>query len=318
LQVELRLSSRQRDAASRYAPPMDGETFNMQGRRWLVFGGSGAVGRFLLRRMHARGIRACVVSRSAPPRWAGLFDSLHWQLASLESLPAPHVSQPLHVLSAGPLDAFAGWLQRNRLPPASRIVALSSMSIDWKAQSPHPPERALAQRLADAEQALRDAAIDNCRALLLRPTLIYGAGIDRSLTPLLQAARRWGWLPWPRMARGLRQPVHADDVAAAMLAAIDAPPQATVLPLPGGDTLPYDAIVDRLLRLAAPARRLALPLPISERRLRRAAARSDRTGALAAVLWRAGQDQIASDAAWASLAVRPRRFEPDRHDFLPW
>jgi nucleoside-diphosphate-sugar epimerase len=302
----------------RYAPPMDGDSFDMRGRRWLVFGGSGAVGRFLLRRMHARGLEACVVSRSAAPPWARLFDSLHWQAASLESLPAPVATRPLHVLSAGPLDAFAAWLQRSPLPPASRVVALSSMSVDWKRESPHPPERALAQRLAAAEQAVRHAVADDCHAVLLRPTLIYGAGIDHSLSPLLRHARRWGWLPWPRRARGLRQPVHADDVAAAMLAAIDMAPDHSILPLPGGETLPYDAVVDRLLRLAAPARRIALPLPLGDRLLRRIAARGDRAGALAAVLWRAGQDQLASHAAWPALALRPRRFEPERHDFLPW
>jgi hypothetical protein len=297
---------------------MDGASFDMQGRRWLVFGGSGAVGRFLLRRMHLRGIEACVVSRSAVPPWARLFDSLHWHGAALESLPPPDATQPLCVLSAGPLDAFANWLQRSRLPPQSRIVALSSMSIDWKQASPHPPERALAQRLAAAEIAVLDAAGARCRTALLRPTLIYGAGIDRSLTPLLQAARRWGRLPWPRQARGLRQPVHADDVAAAMLAAIDCAPDAGILALPGGSALPYDALIDRLLRLAAPARRLPLPLPLSDRALRRLAARDDRVGALAAVLWRSRQDQLADGVAWRALGIRPRPFDPQRHDFLPW
>jgi nucleoside-diphosphate-sugar epimerase len=298
---------------------MDADGFDMQGRRWLVFGGSGAVGRFLLRRMHARGMETGVVARTPPPPWARSFDTLHWHASSLEQLPPACGGRPLQVLSAGPLDAFADWVERGAPPPGSSIVALSSMSIQWKKASPHPPERALAQRLAAAEDMLREvAARRDCRLHLLRPTLIYGAGIDRSLTPLLRAARRWGRLPWPRRARGLRQPVHADDVAAAMLAAFDLPSASEVLPLPGGETLPYDALIDRLLRLAAPATRIALPLPLGDGLLERLAAREDRVGAAAAVLWRACHDQLASTDAWLSLALTPRRFDPQRHDFLAW
>jgi hypothetical protein len=53
---------------------------------------------------------------------------------------------------------------------------------------------------------------------ILRPTLIYGAGIDRSITPIVQRALRLRLFPIP-LAGGLRQPVHADDIARAVVAA---------------------------------------------------------------------------------------------------
>ena len=55
---------------------------------------------------------------------------------------------------------------------------------------------------------------------VFRPTLIYGAGTDRSLAPIARFARRWRVLPVPLGANGLRQPVHARDLAAACVAVL--------------------------------------------------------------------------------------------------
>jgi nucleoside-diphosphate-sugar epimerase len=283
----------------------------------LVFGGSGAVGRFLLRRLQQQARDAWVLSRAATPSWAHDWEPLRWCRGALESLPPLPAPRMVQVLSAGPLDALADWLPRAGLAPGSRVVALSSMSVEWKRDSPNPDERALAARLVAAESAVAEAAAAaGIELVLLRPTLIWGAGIDHSLTPLLQRARRWGWLPWPRFARGLRQPVHADDVAAALLAACNVPPPSSPLALPGAESLPFDAAVDRLLRLVPGARRLSLPLP--RLGLRRLACRGGRVGALAAVLWRSAQDQTAEPAGWGRLGLAPRGFDPRAEDFRPW
>ena len=96
------------------------------------------------------------------------------------------------------------------------------MSAETKSASPDLAERALAETLRKAEQRLlRSAAARGIACTLLRPTLIYGGGPDRSLVPIARLALRWRVLPIPLGASGLRQPVHAADLAGAVDAVID-------------------------------------------------------------------------------------------------
>jgi len=219
----------------------------------LVFGASGAIGRFVLPLL-ATDHRVLPVSRQARPGWicADLNDpAATWPDAEI-------------ALSLGPLDAFASWLERRPMGGLRRIVAMSSMSAQTKRDSPDPAERALAQRLRDAESRLREAACARDIAwTIFRPTLIYGAGIDKTLAPLARFARRWRVLPVPFGASGLRQPVHAADLAAACRAVISQP--ATFgkdYELGGGERLRFDAMVRRV-REAIPGFVLPLPIPLT-------------------------------------------------------
>lgn len=212
------------------------------------------------------------------------------------------------VLSAGPLDLFSRWLTTGPLPGHPRVVALSSMSAVTKAASAWPPERALAQRLQQAEQAVAAACErDGMPWTLLRPTLIYGLGRDQNISPLLRRARRWRLLPLPR-AGGLRQPVHADDVAAAMLAAVPlAASHGRVLEIGGGERLSVRQLFERL-RAAIPESVLPLPLPTA---VTRCAARGASRFALAAKLARFEVDLVADNSEVERLlGIRPRPFVP--------
>src|SRR5690606_7911378 len=101
---------------------------------WLVFGGSGAVGRFLLRRLSEAGIAVVALSREpAAVEAAGV----RWLRGSLQQ--APELDDwlrsggaPAVICSAGPLDAFVAWLRRSALAPGTRVLALSSLSATWK------------------------------------------------------------------------------------------------------------------------------------------------------------------------------------------
>ena len=99
--------------------------------------------------------------------------------------------------------------------------------------------------LRDSEARLHAAAsARGVAASVLRPTLVYGAGRDRTVSRLAAIARRLGWLPVPRGATGLRQPVHVDDLAAAAVAACDAPAASGMdYDLPGGETLAWREMV---------------------------------------------------------------------------
>lgn len=74
-------------------------------------------------------------------------------------------------------------------------------------------------RLA-AEQAVHDSAL---AWTIVRPTMIYGTPADRNMARLLQLLRRSPVVPLPGDGRRLQQPVHVDDVAGAVVVALESP-----------------------------------------------------------------------------------------------
>lgn len=276
----------------------------------LVFGASGAIGRFLLPRLATAGHAVVAVSRR--PRSASPSPRLQWLAADLEQ-DAPALPAFDAIASCGPLDAFARWFARTTTVEDVRVVAFGSLSIDSKRDSPDPVERALAQRLREAEQRLFDtAATRGCACTVLRPTLVYGAGIDRSLTPLARHALRWRVFPRIPGAQGLRQPVHADDLAeaCARLLARDGGGEA-VHALGGGERLSFDAMLERVRR-SLPRRCLPLPVPLPVVRLLAGLARAGGVAAGTAAVERLRRDLVADDAsARAAFGWNPRPFRPD-------
>jgi nucleoside-diphosphate-sugar epimerase len=77
------------------------------------------------------------------------------------------------------------------------------------------PAQSRAPRLA-AEAAVQTSALD---WTLLRPTMIYGTSRDRNISRLLRFLKRWP--VFPLCGNGLWQPVHVDDLAAGVVAALD-------------------------------------------------------------------------------------------------
>ena len=260
----------------------------------LVFGASGAIGRFALPLL-APDHRVLPVSRSPHPDW----------IAADLNDPAAILPDAEIALSLGPLDAFAGWLERGPAGGLRRIVAMSSMSAQTKRDSSDPAERALAQRLRDAESRLREAACARDIAwTIFRPTLIYGSGVDTTLAPLARFARRWRVLPIPHGASGLRQPVHAADLAAACHAVISRPAAfGRTYEIGGGERLRFDAMIGRM-REAIPGFVLPLPIPLAALPLLARPARIA-PGALA----RLRTDLVANNAdAVCDFAYSPRAF----------
>ncbi|MDH4302017.1 MAG: hypothetical protein OEV51_08065, partial [Nitrospira sp.] len=69
----------------------------------------------------------------------------------------------------------------------------------------------------------------------------------KNLTEIVRFVRRWGFFPLFGKAVGLRQPVHAEDVAAACVSALTLPAVANrTYTLSGGETLPYREMVCRV------------------------------------------------------------------------
>lgn len=270
----------------------------------LVTGASGAIGHFLLPRLLGAGYEVIALSRVER---AGDDARLQWRVGDLDHA-MPELPALDFVASCGPLDAFSRWFARTPVRTA-RVVAFSSMSIESKHDSADAVERALAGRLRAAEELVATTAHTHaCQWTVLRPTLIYGAALDRSLTPLAHFAQRWRVFPRIAAARGLRQPVHADDLAAACVVAAANPRSAgRTYALGGGERLAFAEMLERV-HASLPFGAVPLPLPLP---LLRVLARLVPT-VRAAALDRLGRDLVAADrAAVDDLGWTPRAFHPD-------
>jgi nucleoside-diphosphate-sugar epimerase len=271
---------------------------------FLVFGATGPVGRVLVPQLLAAGARVLAVSRAPPPRDAA---GPEWIEGDLFAELAPPAAGVDLIVSLGPLDAFAAWFERHAPAGVRRVVALSSMSAHSKQASPDPSERDLALRLRAAEMRLAQAATRRGAGwTVLRPTLIYGDGSDRSLAPIARFMRRWRILPVPLGATGLRQPVHAADLASAILATLERSASiGRIYAVGGGERLRFDALLERL-RAAVPGYVLRLPLPMF---LLRLALRLHGGPIGAAALRRLREPLIAdNEAAARDLDYCPRPF----------
>ena len=234
-----------------------------------------------------------------------------WQRDSLATFDDAHRFDA--ALSLGPLDAFAMAVAERRVR-AGRIVAFGSTSVHVKSASPDAAERDVAARLAEAEAALVAA----CRAtgtpcFILRPTLVWGMGRDATVSRVVAMVRRWPRLPLPLGAPGLRQPVHALDLADAAAVALAADPaHAGAFDLPGDERVAFGTMLRRSVAAGAPAGRpLRLPWPLF-------AAAGRVHPRLRGLASRLADDLVFDDRpARAALAWAPRGFQPGPADFAP-
>ncbi len=274
----------------------------------LVLGLSSLIGRRLPALAAARDLKLVGISRS--PREAA--PGVLWVTADLQA-PAPVLPAAAKVVSLSPI-----WLLT---PPvlealhqggARRIVAFSSTSRFTKAESPVAEERAVAARLAEGEARLQ--AFCGARGIawtVLRPTLIYAEGEDGNVSRLAALIRRFGVLPLAGRGMGLRQPVHAQDLAQAALDALAAPGALDrAYDLPGGETLSYRAMAVRIFEgLGRRPRLIYLPPPLWTAALRLAGPLLP--GVTAGMGLRMDAD-LAFDGAPATrdFGWRPRDFHP--------
>jgi len=183
-----------------------------------------------------------------------------------------------------------------------------------KALSPAAGDGATARCLPDAEaRVFAPASATGGAATILRPTLIYGDSADRSLTPMAEFARRRGWFVLPSGGTGLRQPVHAGDVAEAMLRCLERPATAGLaFDLPGGERLPAAEMFERSLRRRAPGVRVwRIPAGLFRLAVSMAGAGGQVPVSARGFLARLGQDQVAdAKAVESALDLRLRAFQP--------
>lgn len=282
-----------------------------------IFGATSLVGRYLAQRLADNGFVGLCMSRhresepyEAPPGFS-------WTAVSGEE--NIRVPDSTTLFSLAPVSALPTLITRTT--GGDRLIGLSTSSVSYKVESSDPNERNLAQALRQAEEDVRSLCQDRgITWTIFRPTLIYDPGRDRNVSAIAAFVRRFGVFPivWPGIGR--RQPIHADDVAQAMVAALNAPgARETLLDLPGGETLTYREMVRRIFESLG-KRSVFLYLPLGPARMAfyawRAMTRSEYS---AASLERMNMD-LTFDPAVAEkvlgITYRPFRpeFVPERKD----
>jgi hypothetical protein len=233
----------------------------------LLFGASSPSGAAL--RIQAGSRSLTVAGRRRPPgcpEASFLPCDLAHPLATLGA-----VADQAVLVSFAPIWELAPFLARQAqersatLAGLGGVIACSSSSVITKRFAVNAYDRRLVQQLTQAQCSLAQT----CRLLgvplrILAPTLIYGQVAsfrDRNLSVLAGLMRRTPVLPIPAHT-GLRQPIHASQLAAVALHLADRLPQdpppavaaeengteesGVLLALGGDESLPYVRMLERL------------------------------------------------------------------------
>jgi len=230
----------------------------------IVTGATSLVGHFLVPRLVAQGFAVEALSRRPP---ASAHAGVRWHAIDIESgLDGLNVAPARVAVHLAPLWLLPARLDELRARGVQRLIAFGSTSRYTKLESTSRAERALAERLAGAE----DAVAEGCRArgvswTLFRPTMIYGARRDKNVAAIERFIVRFGFFPVAGAGSGRRQPVHADDLALACLRALDCPATFNrAYNLSGASTIVYSEMVRRIFADAGrPPRLVHVPVALA-------------------------------------------------------
>ncbi len=229
--------------------------------RSLVIGATGIVGGHIVNQLVRAGERPIALSRSPRPSTADA-EWFEGDLNAPQMLKLPSFTTLYCTAYVGLLARALPYLARLSGTEVTRVVAFTSTSITTKVDSEILAERESVWLWADREKQF----IAACERLgvgwtVLRPTIIYDEGRDANITRLSRIIERLGFMPLAGSGSGLRQPVHAEDLAiGALAAAASSAAVNKIYAIPGRDTITYREMVGRIFDgLHRPRRVVAVP-----------------------------------------------------------
>ena len=237
----------------RQAARLEKLTGRGEGTTVMVTGGSSSVALFAIGRLLEMGSNVIAVTHKS--RVAYFHPKLRWVQADWQN--SQEVQTKLQgITSRFVIHTAPVWLLKEALPVLKeagmeRLVAISSTSIKGKETSGDPDEQQTVKKLLDGELAISELAKELVFDwTIIRPTMIYGAGLDNNISRMARMADQWGRFPVELPAMGKRAPVHADDVATACLRALAVPgASGKTYNLQGASVLPFRALVERAAKL---------------------------------------------------------------------
>ena len=227
-----------------------------------VVGATSMVGQALLPMLAQSGVKVVAYSRKQFTPQDQLQEGIEWNEMStlLDEGQKQNITDWVWL---APIKALPYLLAHMQRAGARRVVAVSTTSRFTKNASSSAAERKYVEELVAAEESLQAWASENASTwTILRPTLIYGFGLDKNIGVIARFIHRFHFFPVLGAANGLRQPIHARDVAAACKAALDSNKAANhAYNISGAEILSYRAMVTKIFEtLSIRPRFLSIPL----------------------------------------------------------
>jgi uncharacterized protein YbjT (DUF2867 family) len=243
----------------------------MSSRRVTVFGGTGFLGRHIVRHLLDADLAVRIASRH-PDRGRSLFSrdgagieavradvnddgsvasavAGAWAVVNAVSLYVESgkcTFHSVHVEAAKRIAMLA------RQAGAENLVHISGIGADAGSASPYIRSR------GEGEAAVLDAFPP---AKLVRPAVMFGPG-DAFLTPLLAMLRRTPVFPMFGSGATRLQPAYVEDVAKAIVRILQAPTTCQLYELAGPRVYTYEGLL-RAISASAGTRPLLVPFPFS-------------------------------------------------------
>jgi GT2 family glycosyltransferase/nucleoside-diphosphate-sugar epimerase len=227
-----------------------------------VVGATSMVGHALLPMLTQSGIKVIAFTRKPVASREHDQDGIVWkEMSSLSDWRnTENISDWVWV---APIKALPEQLEHIQRAGAKHVVVLSTTSRFTKKASSSVAERELVGQITVAEERLQEWGGESAVTwTILRPTLIYGLGMDKNVGVIASFIRRFHFFPVLGKASGMRQPIHARDVAAACKAALESSNAANhAYNISGAEKMTYRAMVTRIFEaLSIRPRILSMPL----------------------------------------------------------
>jgi nucleoside-diphosphate-sugar epimerase len=238
--------------------------------RALVFGATSQIGFFLLPRLAAAGMEVVALTRGAGLQNAD--DEADRARVIWRRYPPGPLKTSIG--DATPVAAAFFLAPLAWLPPlipelaglgVQRLIGFGTSGRFYKTASADAAEQGYMRDLIAAEETIATLCERHSISwTVFRPTLVYGCGRDRNIMFIANFVRRFGFFPLFSGGRGLRQPVHADDLALACTQVLGNPrAYGKAYTLSGGSTLTYREMVEAVFRqLGKPVRTFGVPLSL--------------------------------------------------------
>jgi nucleoside-diphosphate-sugar epimerase len=231
-----------------------------------VFGAYSQIGYFLLPALAASGHRVLALSRTAREGFGRKTVGVAWCQYSNEHLTIALAGEDSlrNVIYLGPLKVLPELLPALAKRGVQRVIGLGSTGRFYKTDSGDRREREMIAAMIAAEQHVAARSDElGIHWTIFRPTLVYGCGMDKNITLIARFIRRFGFFPLIGGGQGLRQPVHAADLANACVSALANPATySKAYNLSGRGELTYRDMVEAIFQaMGRKPRFLSVPLP---------------------------------------------------------
>lgn len=194
----------------------------MQAAPITVIGATSLIGQYLLPKLVEHGFHIQALTRQSLKTSAS---NITWHTIKSEVFDSSDLKPSEVLIHLAPIWILPQFLPQLATLGIKRLIVFSSTSQFTKQDSESLYEQDIVKKLTDAEAQIK--ALCNQYGIqwtILRPTLIYGdlksqdpVLMGKGLATIVKFTKIFHLFPLVSKGHGLRQPVHADDLASACL-----------------------------------------------------------------------------------------------------